>query len=96
LKWNYPLESDLLVNSREAFSLIINRIQNAKEEIIISMFIWRDDLIGNKIAEELINAAERGVRVSITKDKVGSIFEKEEENKKSFFHKHFDINIKRR
>jgi len=81
----------LLINGREAFPLIINRIQNAKEEIIISMFIWRDDSIGNKIAEEVINAAERGVRVSITKDKVGSIFEKEEENKESFFHKHFDI-----
>ena len=85
------MNSNLLVNGKEAFPLIINRIQNAKEEIIISMFIWRDDSIGNKIAEEVINAAGRGVRVSITKDKVGSIFEKEEENKESFFHKHFDI-----
>lgn len=85
------MNDKLLVNGKEAFPLIISRIQNAKQEIIISMFIWRDDSIGNKFAEAVINAAERGVRVSIIKDKVGSIFEKEEENKKSFFHRKSNI-----
>ena len=42
------------------------------------------------MAEAVINAAERGVRVNIIKDKVGSIFEMEEENKKSFFHRKTD------
>lgn len=37
------MDSKLLVNGREAFSLIVKRIQDAKEEILISMFIWRDD-----------------------------------------------------
>ena len=55
------------------------------------MFIWRDDVIGNEIANELLNAANRGVKINITKDKVGSIFEKEEENKTSFFHREFDF-----
>jgi len=55
------------------------------------MFIWRDDSIGNKIAEEILNAADRGVRITIMKDKVGSIFEREEENKKSFFHNNCDV-----
>jgi len=85
------LNRQLLVGGKEAFSAIINRIKDAKEEIIISMFIWRDDNIGNKIFEELVFAAERGVNVRIIKDKVGSIFEKEEENRKSFFHKNFSI-----
>jgi len=85
------LNNKLLVNGKEAFPLIISRIQNAKEEIIISMFIWRDDSIGNQMAEAVIKAAGRGVRVSIIKDKAGSIFEKEEENKKSFFHREPDI-----
>ena len=80
------MNNKLLVNGEEAFPLIIDRIQKAEEEIIISMFIWRDDSIGNQMAEAVINAAERDVRVSIIKDKIGSIFEKEEENKKSFFH----------
>jgi len=85
------LNKQLLVNGKEAFSVIINRIKDAKEEIIISMFIWRDDNIGNKIFEELVFAAERGVNIRIIKDKVGSIFEKEEENRRSFFHKNFSI-----
>ncbi len=85
------MSKQLLVNGKEAFPLIIRRIQNAKEEIIISMFIWRDDDIGNRIIEELIHAADKGVNVRILKDKVGSIFEKGEENKRSFFHNDFNL-----
>ena len=85
------MNCNLLINGKEAFPVLINRIRNAKKEIIISMFIWRDDSIGNKIAEEILNAADRGVRITIMKDKVGSIFEREEENKKSFFHNNCDV-----
>jgi cardiolipin synthase len=55
------------------------------------MFIWRDDVIGNEIASELIHAANREVKIHIIKDKVGSIFEKEEEHKTSFFHREFNF-----
>jgi len=85
------LTCTILINGKEAFPTIINRIKNAKHEIMISMFIWRDDVIGNEIAEELLRAANRDVKINITKDKVGSIFEKEEENKTSFFHREFDF-----
>lgn len=85
------LNCTLLINGGEAFPTIIHRINNSKHEIMISMFIWRDDAIGNEIASELIHAADRGVKIFIIKDKVGSIFEKEEENKLSFFHREFDV-----
>lgn len=81
----------LLIDGKEAFPTIIDRIKNAKHEIVISMFIWRDDVIGNEIASELIQAADRGVKIRIGKDKVGAIFEKEEENKTSFLHREFDF-----
>ena len=77
---------NLLISGKVAFPVLINRIKNARKEIIISMHIWRDDEIGNKIAEKILNAADNGVQITIIKDKVGFIFEKEEENKKSFFH----------
>lgn len=51
------------------------------------MFIWRDDLIGNKIAQAVLEAADRGVKVEISVDRYGVILEKSEEVKKSFFHK---------
>jgi phosphatidylserine/phosphatidylglycerophosphate/cardiolipin synthase-like enzyme len=52
------LSCNLLINGKEAFPVIIIHIKNAKKELIISMFIWRDDEIGNKIAEEIIKFAE--------------------------------------
>jgi cardiolipin synthase len=90
-KKDESLNCTLLINGSEAFPTIIDRIKNAKHEIVISMFIWRDDVIGNEIASELINAADRDVKIHIIKDKVGSIFEKEEEHKTSFFHREFDF-----
>lgn len=77
----------LLVDGKEAFPEIINCINNAKEKININMFIWRDDEIGNKIAQAVLDAANRGVKVSISVDRYGVVLEKSEESKKSFFHK---------
>lgn len=82
---------NLLCNGEEAFGRIIENIQKAKETIIINMFIWRDDKIGNRIAEELLLAATRGVKITIIKDKLGEVFEKGEETKQSFFHKKFNL-----
>jgi len=77
----------LLVDGKEAFERVIDRIKNAKRHIRINMFIWRDDRIGDAIAAELLLAADRGIRVELTKDLLGAVFEKSEENKQSFFHK---------
>lgn len=82
---------NLLCNGEEAFGKIIENIQKAQELIFINMFIWRDDRIGNSIAEELLLAANRGVKITIVKDKVGEIFEKGEETKQSFFHKQYNL-----
>ena len=68
-----------------AFERIIERIREAREQIEIRMFIWRRDSIGERIAEELAAAADRGVRVKIRKDLLGSIHERAEENRMSFF-----------
>ena len=50
------------------------------------MFIWRDDIIGNRLADAVLRAADRGVRVTISVDRVGMILELCEENERSFFH----------
>jgi len=79
----------LLEDGGEAFSAILGRIRKARKSIYINMFIWRDDMIGNLVAKELLKAAKRGVKIKISKDILGSVFEKSEETKKSFFHKEF-------
>lgn len=78
--------SVLLVNGENAFPEIIRCIRNARKEILINMFIWRNDAIGNLIASELLDAAGRGVRITVFKDRYGIICELCEEDRSSFFH----------
>jgi cardiolipin synthase len=82
---------NLFVNGKESFGCIIENIKKVSNKIEINMFIWRDDYIGNLIAEELIKAANRGVKIIISKDKLGSVFEYAEEHRQSFFHKKYDF-----
>lgn len=77
----------LLIDGKNAFPMILQSIENAKKSLLINMFIWRDDTIGNRIGEAVLAAAERGVQVQISVDRYGVVLEKAEENRKSFFHK---------
>lgn len=77
----------LLVEGRESFAYIIEAIEKAQSSVYIRMFIWRDDTIGNRLAKTVIEAADRGVDVTIIKDKLGCVFEYAEETRQSFFHK---------
>lgn len=78
---------DLLIDGDEAYRKILDNIKNAEHTIYINIFIWRDDAIGNRIAKALLEAADRGVKITIVKDALGAVFEKAEETKQSFFHK---------
>ena len=77
----------LLINGEAAFPEIIRCIENAKRSVAINMFIWRDDVIGNRMAEAVLKAADKGVSVYISIDRYGVVLEKCEECKRSFFHK---------
>lgn len=71
----------------ETFPALIEAIGSAKHSLEINMFIWRDDEIGNKMAEAVLAAANRGVTVKISVDRYGVVLEKAEECMRSFFHK---------
>ena len=74
-------EEIILYNGgKEAFPRIIEQIEKAEKSIVIAMFVWREDKIGNQIAEKLLEAANRGVNIHIIKDKLGMVFELAEEN----------------
>ncbi len=77
----------LLVDGREAFPEILACIGRAKKSIFINMFIWRDDEIGCAIARAILAAAERGVKVTLSVDRVGAVLEYAEEHRRSFFHR---------
>jgi cardiolipin synthase len=63
------------VDGDESFDRIEQLFRRAKHSIVIQMFIWRDDETGRRMAIVLLEAANRGVHVHITKEAVGDFFE---------------------
>jgi cardiolipin synthase len=66
---------ELLVDGREAFDKILEGIDSAESTIYIQTYIWKDDAIGRRVTERLLQAARRGVRVTVSKDVLGTVFE---------------------
>ena len=84
------LKIDFLNNS-ESINEILNSINNSNKNILIKAFLWRDDEVGNQIAKALLNAANKGVKILILKDRIGAFFEFCEGNNKSLFHNKNEI-----
>ncbi|MBQ0038522.1 MAG: phosphatidylserine/phosphatidylglycerophosphate/cardiolipin synthase family protein [Clostridiales bacterium] len=81
----------LLTYGHAAFTELLSCIAGARKSIEINMFIWRQDAIGNRMARAILEAADRGVRVHISVDRVGAVLEYAEESGKSLFHKHLSL-----
>ncbi|MEZ5627816.1 MAG: cardiolipin synthase ClsB [Rhodocyclaceae bacterium] len=62
----------LLENGAEFFPALASAIDHARHEVFLETYIFRDDRIGQMIAEALVRAAERGVSVSLLVDGFGS------------------------
>jgi cardiolipin synthase len=82
---------DLLPGGVVAFDRILQRIGDAQRSITLRCFDWRDDDTGEAVANALLDAADRGTRVRILKDRVGMHYEYLEASKQSFFHKKIDL-----
>lgn len=64
---------ELFFSGDEYFDRIMADIGQAKSYITIEMYIFNDDILGKKIAAQLIAAQARGVKVQIIVDGVGSL-----------------------
>lgn len=73
-----------------AFQQIVERVRNAERSVEIRAFLWRDDEAGNQMGEAVLAAANRGVKVTIHKDRIAAVYEYTGGNKQSFFHKRVD------
>ncbi len=65
----------LLVDGKAAFDEILQAIDAAQSSIHIQTYIWKDDNIGQQIVSKLKTAANRGVKVTVRKDALGTAFE---------------------
>jgi cardiolipin synthase len=82
---------DLLSGGAAAFARILSRIEHARRSILIRCFEWRDDDTGQSVARALLAAADRGVEVTILKDRLGGFYEHLAATKQSFFHKQIEF-----
>ncbi len=64
---------ELLINGEATFASIIEGIDAAEEYILFQFYIVHDDVLGNQMADHLIAAAQRGVKVWFLYDEIGSL-----------------------
>jgi len=64
--------TELLINGKATFDSILEGISKAQEYILMEFYIVRDDDIGRRIRDALIERANNGVRVYFVYDELGS------------------------
>lgn len=65
-------KTKLLINGEQKFPDLIQSLKNARDHIHIEYYIYKDDTIGNQIAEILMEKAQSGVKVRLIFDDYGS------------------------
>src|SRR5436190_1059756 len=85
---------ELLATGELAFERVLRRIDGARRTILVRSFNWRDDATGEMVGRALLRAADRGVIVTILKDRVGMHYEYLEGSKQSFFHKRIGLRVR--
>ena len=63
----------LLADGEVAFDAMLKAIGDAREEVLVEIYILRDDKIGSAVRDALASAVQRGVRVCVLVDAVGSM-----------------------
>ncbi|SFJ77229.1 phospholipase D-like domain-containing protein [Thermoflavimicrobium dichotomicum] len=67
-----PVRVQILTNGIETYENLIKSIQNAQRTIDLEYYIYRDDQIGRRITDLLIERAKAGVRIRFLRDGWGS------------------------
>ncbi len=65
-------ETRLLIDGPAAFAAMFAAIERAQAYVLAEFFIIKDDQLGNQFQQRLIGAAQRGCRVYLLYDEVGS------------------------
>ena len=71
---NFTTNNDVEIfpDSKDFFESLLEELKKAKHHINIQFYIFKDDEIGNKIIDILIDKAKKGVEVRLLYDAVGS------------------------
>lgn len=72
LPFLYGNAANLLVDGEDTFASIFDGIARAREYILVQFYIIRDDDLGQRFADALIERAKAGVRVYVLYDDAGA------------------------
>lgn len=72
-EWVSGNSISVLENGEAIYSAMLDAIRSAEESVTFETYQFHDGKVGNKFAEALAGAADRGVRVHVIMDYVGSI-----------------------
>ncbi len=65
-------DAELLIDGEETFDSIIKGISQATDYILVQFYIVRNDALGNRLRDALLERASAGVRVYFIYDEIGS------------------------
>ncbi|WP_455374080.1 cardiolipin synthase [Limibacillus halophilus] len=65
-------EAKLLVDGEAIFDAILAAVDEAESYLLVQFYIFRDDGLGRRFAQKLAEAAQRGVKVRLLYDEIGS------------------------
>ena len=63
---------DLLVDGEQTFASMIDAISEAREYVLVQFYIYRDDGVGKRMRDALLERAHAGVRIYFLYDEIGS------------------------
>lgn len=63
---------DIFISGEEKFESLFADIQNAKKEILVQYYIYKDDFLFKNLRELLYKKAAEGIRVNVLYDRLGS------------------------
>ncbi|MBK5318029.1 cardiolipin synthase ClsB [Erwinia sp. TH29] len=69
--WHGNNRVELLENGEEYFPRVFEALRQAQSEILLETFIVFEDKVGNELQQILIEAAQRGVRITVNLDGFG-------------------------
>lgn len=72
LNWREGNQITLLENGEEFFPRVFGAIRRAQQSLLLETFILFEDEVGNALHEELLAAAQRGVKIEMMVDGYGS------------------------
>jgi len=73
MPFTHSNRATLLIDGQSTFDAIFRAIDSARSYILVHYYILKDDAAGRELQSRLIKKAQRGVRVYLLYDEIGSI-----------------------